>query len=367
MNAEQSLQLKLEKRIQENALRDLKTVNGLIDFSSNDYLGFSRDFSFVEHADGVGGSTGSRLLTGNTIEVVELEVFIAEYHKADAGLLYNSGYDANIGLLSCVPQRGDTVIYDELSHASIIDGIRLCKAESFKFKHNNVEHLESRLLSAKGNVYVVVESVYSMDGDFSPLEELVSLKQKFDFNLIVDEAHATGLFGKKGEGRCVELNIQNQIFARVHTYGKAMGCHGAIVLGSSILKDYLVNFSRSFIYPTALPISSVTTIKMAYEKMIDIDFSSLIYKDLVNLFKEKIKVLNLAYSIPSDSPIQTIIVSGNDKVKHVANGLQKSLFDVRPILSPTVPNGKERLRICLHEFNTPSEVESLIHVLSKLL
>ncbi|MBL4654010.1 MAG: aminotransferase class I/II-fold pyridoxal phosphate-dependent enzyme, partial [Flavobacteriales bacterium] len=255
MNVEQTLSDKLENRKGENALRSLKTVNGLIDFSSNDYLGFARDFAVLNHSVGVGGSTGSRLLTGNSIEAEELEAFIAEYHNAEAGLLYNSGYDANIGLLSCVPQRGDTVIYDELSHASIIDGIRLSRAESFKFKHNNLEHLETRLKSAKGNVFVVVESVYSMDGDFSPLQELINLKQKFDFNLIVDEAHATGLFGKKGEGRCVELGIQNEVFARVHTYGKALGCHGAIVLGSETLRSYLINFSRSFIYTTALPIS----------------------------------------------------------------------------------------------------------------
>ncbi|MBL4625757.1 MAG: pyridoxal phosphate-dependent aminotransferase family protein [Flavobacteriales bacterium] len=367
INIEQSLKVKLEKRKQENALRSLKAVSGIIDFSSNDYLGFARDFSMLEHSIGVGGSTGSRLLTGNSLEAEELESFIAKYHSAEAGLLYNSGYDANIGLLSCVPKRGDTVIYDELSHASIIDGIRLNSADSFKFRHNDIEHLESRLKSTSGNVFVVVESVYSMDGDFSPLQRLVELKQKFEFNLIVDEAHATGLFGEKGEGRSVELNIQDEVFARVHTYGKALGCHGAVVLGSNVLRDYLINFSRSFIYTTALPMSSINTIKLAYDKLGKIYFNNLLYSSLVKLFKVKVKVLNLKGSISSSSPIQTIIVPGNDKVTQVAKGLQKSLFDVRPILSPTVPKGKERLRICLHEFNTPSEVESLITVLERLL
>lgn len=373
-SADEFLNKALEKRRSENAFRSLSADNNLVDFCSNDYLGFARSPELKRriaafHTDELNttGSTGSRLIKGNYSFTETLESEIANYHQAEAGLIYNSGYDANVGLFSSVPQEGDTVIYDELVHASIHDGMRLNKADRFPFKHNDLSHLEQRLSQAKGVVYVAVESVYSMDGDSAPLKEMVLLCQKYSANLIVDEAHATGLFGKKGEGLVVESGLEKDVFARVHTFGKALGCHGAIVLGGAILRSYLINFSRSFIYTTALPLQSLISIKCAYD-MLSVSVNKILYTStLIGLFKSKIKDLTAGMPVESFSPIQGIILPGNDRVKLISKGIQNAGFDVRPILSPTVPKGKERLRICIHEYNTEDEIERLISSIKELL
>ena len=362
----------LQKREEEGRLRKLQNKKGLIDFCSNDYLGFARipelkERDFLLNANRINGSTGSRLLTGNSEFVEELEHYIAKYHHAPAGLIYNSGYDANLGLFSSVPQKGDTIIYDELIHASVRDGIRLSLADNYSFRHNDLNQLEAKLKRSKGNKFVAIESVYSMDGDFSPLKEIVDLCEVYEANIIVDEAHATGLYGKKGEGRATELEVEDKIFARVHTFGKALGCHGAIVLGSDVLKQYLINFSRPFIYTTALPFHALKVIKLAYDNLSKSNDKILKIKNLITLFKVKVKDINHVNIIASESAIQSIIVPGNDNVKVIAEKIQKAGFDVRPILNPTVPKGGERLRICLHSFNTEKEIYALVSVLKENL
>lgn len=384
---EKFLSQRLGARKEEGLLRKLSAENNLIDFSSNDYLGFARseelqklvakELESVSRSHAVFGSTGSRLLTGNSRYAEDLERFIADYHHAEAGLIFNSGYAANTGLLSSVPLKGDVVLYDEFSHASIYDGVRLCKADSFPFKHNDVIHLEERLKflrcvtnaapDPQQQIFVVVESVYSMDGDFAPLVEIATLCDMYKANLIVDEAHATGIFGKKGEGKVVELGLESSVFARVHTFGKALGCHGAIVLGSKELRDFLINFSRSFIYTTALPAHALVVIKAAYMYMAYINNNNLNINYIVNLFILEIECNGILNFLKSSSPIQSLIVAGNDQVKQMAMLIQKDGFDVRPILSPTVPKGKERIRICLHTFNTEEEIQNLLASIQKHL
>jgi len=366
---------KIEKRQQQGNLRALKLTEGMIDFCSNDYLGFARSVelnsqirNIKSEIRNINGSTGSRLLSGNSQFAEDLEQQIANFHKAEAGLIYNSGYDANLGLFSCLPQKEDIVIYDELVHASIRDGIRLSFAKSFSFRHNDLNDLEKKLKIANGEKFVAIESVYSMDGDFSPLKEMVDLCKKYEASLIIDEAHATGIFGKRGEGRVVELGLENceLIIARIHTFGKALGSHGAIVLGSQKLRQYLINFSRSFIYTTALPIHTLKTVKYAYDILSNEYYKIIKTSIIINIFKENIKQYKNFNILPSESPIQSIIIPGNEEVKTLANELQKSGFDVRPILSPTVPKNQERLRICLHNFNTKKEVRDLIEVLKRI-
>lgn len=374
----------LHARNKKGLLRKLHLQNNLTDFSSNDYLGFARSPQLKNLIDAEleilnckyetkFGSTGSRLLTGNSAYVEEVEKFIAGYHEAEAGLIFNSGYAANTGLISSVSQKEDMIFYDELSHASIYDGIRLSKAESFPFRHNDVHHLEERLeffrssRNGDSSCFVIVESVYSMDGDFSPLEEIVSLCRKYNANIIVDEAHATGIFGALGKGRVAELNLVRQdsrgeekIFARVHTFGKALGCHGAIVLGSEELRNYLINYSRPFIYTTALPVHSFAAIKCAY-KLLSVSNNDIIkITHLIGVFKNKVEEKNIQEFLESSSTIQSVIIKGNENVKNISSAIQKAGFDVRPILSPTVPKGKERIRICLHAFNTEEEIHRLI-------
>lgn len=359
---------RLKVRESEGLLRTLRTENNLIDFCSNDYLGFSKSFesgnvSLIND----GGATGSRLLTGNSALVEKLEGFIAEYHNSEAGLIFNSGYDANLGLFSAIPQRGDTVLYDELIHASVRDGIRLGFAKSQSFKHNSLKDLERKIQNSKGIVYIAVESVYSMDGDFAPLQELTEISAKYHSRLIVDEAHATGVFGNRGEGRVVVLNLESKVFARVHTFGKALGAHGSIVLGSEELRQLLINFARPFIYSTALPKHSICAIKTAYDKMSKNNNKVLKLFTLIDLYRKKIEGVKSLCVSNSFSPIQCLVLGGNERVKALAVNLQNEGFDVRPILSPTVQAGTERLRICLHAFNTNNDVERLVTSIKKIL
>ncbi|MBL4674746.1 MAG: aminotransferase class I/II-fold pyridoxal phosphate-dependent enzyme, partial [Mucilaginibacter sp.] len=232
------LQSRLEQRAAEGSLRTLKPENDLIDFCSNDYLGFAHSAELkvsidkeIEIYKALNGSTGSRLISGNLDYTEELEKHIAGFHNAEAGLLFNSGYDANVGLFSSLPQKGDTIIHDELIHASIIDGARLSNANRYSFKHNDLESLEAKLKVAKGNSYVAIESIYSMDGDEPPLQQIITLTEQYQANLIVDEAHAIGLYPT---GLVSQLGLQDKVFARVMTSGKAMGVHGAIVLGDEL-------------------------------------------------------------------------------------------------------------------------------------
>lgn len=373
--ADSNLQQALQKRIELDALRHLRTPNQLIDFCSNDYLGFSRS-SILEKAIEeewealpmhYNGATGSRLISGNTTYAENLEKFIASIHEAEAGLIYNSGYDANVGLFSALGQNDSTTtfVYDELIHASIHDGIKLSRASAYLFKHNDLYHLEERLKIAKGTIYVAVESIYSMDGDQAPLVEMVALCEQYNANLIVDEAHATGITSNNGKGLVQLYGLEKKVFARIHTFGKAMGCHGAIVVGSSLLRTFLINFSRSFIYTTALPMNSLVAIHQAY-KLLQKDTSSIQSLSAnIQLFKEGLSSIHKIKLIESYSAIQSIIIKGNEAVKKYSQQLEKEGLDIRPILSPTVPKGKERLRICIHAFNTASEINTLVNSIKR--
>ncbi|WP_345952521.1 8-amino-7-oxononanoate synthase [Mucilaginibacter sp. PAMB04168] len=345
-----------------DSLRQLRLPSDAIDFYSNDYLGFARSKELTEliedevsrHLPVLNGSTGSRLLAGNTAYAENLENTIAHYHKAEAALFFNSGYDANLGILSSLPQRGDTVIHDELAHASIIDGIRLSHANRYSFNHNNLEGLAGKLKSAKGICYVVVESVYSMDGDLAPLADIVTLCKAHNASLIVDEAHALGVFDK---GLVNQMNLQDDVFARVVTFGKALGTHGAVVLGTSVLRNYLINFARSFIYTTAAPFHQLASVKAGYKLLEGSQKTIAQLKQNISTYAEM--MVEAGY-VSNTSAIQTVKVGGNEMTKAFADKLQKAGLDVRPILSPTVPAGTERLRICLHAFNKTDEIEQLV-------
>ncbi|PRY06810.1 8-amino-7-oxononanoate synthase [Pontibacter ummariensis] len=375
MELHQKLAQKLAERAAQGNLRQLKTTSGLTDFCSNDYLGLARSEklrALIHKAEEQYkhlplGATGSRLLSGNSPLFEELENRIAHYHCAEAALLYNSGYAANVGLLSALPQRGDTVFYDEASHASMKDGLRLSFAKAYPFRHNSVEDLRQKLKHAAGQVYVLVESVYSMDGDRAPLKELAQLCQKQGAALIVDEAHAVGLYGEKGEGLVSELCLEQEVFARVMTYGKAMGSHGAAVIGPQVLRDYLINFSRAFIYTTALPTPALLALKSAYQLLPDLNKERQQVKDIAGALSKKLNEVPGVCCAPAESVILSVFVKegGAAKLKGLAAFLQTTGFDVRPVLSPTVPKGKERLRIIAHAFNTFDDIEGLAQAIAK--
>jgi 8-amino-7-oxononanoate synthase len=360
--SEKFLLQKLKERDEQRALRSLKISGAAVDFCSNDYLGIVKNGLLKSPLhDLKTGSTGSRLLSGNYKMIEECERMLSEFHDSEAALIFNSGYDANIGLLSCIARRGDTILYDRLSHASIRDGIRLGFASSFSFDHNDMVDLEKKLQAASGNCFVVSESVFSMDGDKAPLRGLVELCNRYNAHFIIDEAHATGVVGERGEGLAQSMNLHRNCFARVHTFGKAVGCHGAVVLGSKTLCDYLVNFSRAFIYSTAMPETSVHHIQLSYQIFPALTDERNHLNSLIEMFREKeLKFAKLV----SDTPIQGVVIPGNENVRQVAAMLQERGFDVRPILYPTVPAGAERLRIVLHSFNTSAELNQLLSLLS---
>ncbi|GAB3539999.1 aminotransferase class I/II-fold pyridoxal phosphate-dependent enzyme [Spirosoma fluminis] len=366
---------RLDAHKQAGLLRQLRTADNLVDFCSNDYLGFARLPELkaaIQEADTQQdlrtGSTGSRLLAGQTefTDVVESE--LALFYRTEAALVFNSGFDANIGLLSCLPKAGDTLLTDELIHASMIDGARLSYATRQRFRHNSLNDLETKLQQANGQVFVAVESVYSMDGDAAPLRELVTLCEQYGAALLVDEAHATGVYGPNGEGLVVELGLQDRVLARVHTFGKAVGVHGAAVVGPDVLRQYLINFARSFIYTTALPPHSLLAIRCAHQQLQRSPEARRQLHERIAYFRTCAKkALPNAIWTASPSPIQCLIVPGNEQARYVAMEAQRAGFDVRAILSPTVPAGQERLRICIHAFNTAQEIEHLATVLQTAL
>jgi 8-amino-7-oxononanoate synthase len=364
---------KLESRKQNNALRQLPLSNKKIDFASNDYLGLSKSATIFQETHQYlietnaiqNGATGSRLLSGNHKLYQVTENYIAQFHKSESALIFNSGYDANVGFFSSLPQKGDLILYDELCHASIRDGIQLSNAKAYKFNHNDFEDLERLMLRNQNAViYIVTESVFSMDGDTPNLEELVQLSEKYNCYLVVDEAHALGVFGAKGEGLVQDLNLQDQVFARIMTFGKGLGCHGAAILGSPELRDYLVNFSRSFIYTTGLSPHSVATILMAYHYLGRENQNIELLRENSIHFNQQQHLLGLKQLfVRSKSAIQSAIIPGNENVKSIAQKLQKKGFDVKAILSPTVPEGQERLRFCLHSFNSKEEISKVLTLL----
>lgn len=351
---------KLERRRKEGTIRSLSLMNLKIDFFSNDYLGLAQDGLSINKEFKSRGATGSRLLSGNSEEALSCESFLAKYFNVDSALVFNSGYSANLSLLSAIPQRGDTILYDELVHASIRDGIRLSFAKAISFNHNDLSDLEAKLKLATGSVYVVVESLYSMNGDISPLNEIAKKCSSNNSFLIVDEAHSVGVFGKEGQGLVQELKLESKIFARIITFGKAYGFHGAAILGSKDLIDFLINFARPFIYTTGLPPDDYKTIeKIVKNKTIESIESRQI--DLQRNIKFFRKDLIDKQRYPSDlkSPIQIIQTESTHNTIALAERMKINGIYTKPIFSPTVPQGKECIRICIHSFNSKEEITLL--------
>jgi 8-amino-7-oxononanoate synthase len=375
MKLSKQLEQKLQQRQEHNALRFLPLSTNLIDFASNDYIGFAKNESIFHQTHKflldsnikINGATGSRLLSGNHGLYQEAEDYISKFHKADSALIFNSGYDANVGFFGSVPQRNDVILFDELCHASIRDGIQMSHAKAYKFRHNDLEELEQliqKFTSGNNEIYIATESVFSMDGDCPNLEQLTNLTKKHNAYLVIDEAHALGVFGSNGEGLVQSLGLQEEVFARIMTFGKGLGCHGAAILGSEKLKSYLVNFARSFVYTTGLSPHSVATILESYKNLKEQESLEKLKSNIIFFNQEKMRFGLKPLFVYSKSAIQCAIIPGNENVKNIAAQLQQKGFDVRPILSPTVPEGQERLRFCLHSYNSENEISNVLELLA---
>lgn len=345
----------IEDRSARGLLRTLPQGLRSVDFLSNDYLGLAKN---AIQFKGPNGSSGSRMLSGNNQEIETLEGSIAKFHNSPSSLLFNSGYSANLGLISAVASRTDVLIMDELCHASIIDGAVLSHAKRVKFKHQNLTELESKLTSIEGNKFVVTEGIFSMDGSETNVREVLSLCEKYDAILILDEAHSAGVKGDSGQGLGAEFGAKfSDRLIRVITYGKAFGSHGAAVLCADEVKSYLMNFARSFIYSTAMAPHQVHSIAHSYKQVKNADKA----REQLNFIIEywiKNRPANLCW-LESSTQIQGLVVEGNDEVIKLARELRDADFSVLPIRYPTVKEGTERIRFCLHSYNTTEQIDQL--------
>ena len=344
----------------------------LLDFSSNDYLGLSRHPAVravvgAAAATLPAGSTGSRLLSGNSAAAEALEAHLATFHGTEAALLFNSGYAANLGFFAALPRRGDTILYDEASHASVKDGIRASFATAWSFRHNDVADLRRKLARASGSVFVAVEALYSMDGDVAPLPELAALCRAEGLYLVVDEAHTNGLYGAHGAGLVTALGLEADVFARILTFGKALGSQGAAVAGPALLRDYLLSTSRPFIYTTALPPLTVAALTAAYALLPELSPERQRLFALSDYLKARLNAVPGLHVPAVSHVIHPVFFPGQPgpaRVRAVAAAAQAAGFDVRAIVSPTVPVGTERLRLIVHSYNTEAEIDGLAAVLS---
>lgn len=425
----------LDRRRREGTLRTLLPTEELlserfrstVDFSSNDYLGLARcphqlnlvHDSYLKWTNEAPhqaflGATGSRLLSGDNLGVRRLEQDLAEIHQAEGALISNSGYDANLSVLSSVPVEGDVVIMDELVHNSLVMGVRMSRLSSdsvHRFRHNDVNHLRDLLRQVstpRQQILVVVESVYSMDGDVAPLAKILDVAYEYNARVVVDEAHGLGVYGRTnmmdlklpeeqkvatarksridsgtpllgGTGVLAALGLEAHpsLLCSVFTFGKAAGCHGAVICGSRTFLEYLINYARPLIYSTALPTHSLLSIECAYKRMTQGgDALRERVFELVKLFRSQILTVLSNNGTKSDnpspavslwlspSPIQALVVPGNDACVAFCHSVRnKGGIVLYPIRSPTVPRGKERVRIILHAHNTPDDVLRLVRIL----
>lgn len=350
-------------------LRRLGRMEG-ISLSSNDYLGLSTDprlaraITVALEGGSPVASTGSRLLSGNSPEWERVESDFARFIGTEAALFFSSGYAANLGLLGAILRPDDVVFSDASNHASLIDGIRLSRARKVIFPHLDLDFLEDALRKsdAAGRKFIVVESLFSMEGDRAPIAELLSLADRFGAELIVDEAHATGVFGPRGRGLVAAANGNARVLASVHTCGKALASAGAFVCGSETLKQYLVNRARTFIFSTALPPYFAAQIAKAVEIAGDADAERERLQVLSNFLRERLRAAGFDTGT-SDSQIVPVLLGGNDTAIRYADALQRQGFAVRPIRPPTVPEGTSRLRLSVTAKLSEEVLDRLVKVL----
>jgi len=336
-----------------------------IDFYSNDYLGLCQNDELwpsiqAEMKNGISiGSSGSRLVSGQNHYIEDLEMACKVFFNTEEALFFPNGYMANLALLSSVASRHDTIIYDEQSHVSLKDGMRLSNAQKYAFRHNDVNDLEKKLKLSKGKRFVVVEAIYSMDGDVAHLKEIVSLCQSYDAYIIVDEAHSTGVVGEFGKGLCNAIGLEDKVWARNYTFGKALGASGAVLAISKFTKEYLINQSHPLIYSTA-PMPLQTFICRQQLKFLEQNPTKIRNLQNVISYWNEISFSSMStISHNENSPVQYYIKQGNKNVVELANRLQIAGFQIKAMLSPTVKAGTERLRISLHSYNSEQQIASL--------
>jgi len=343
-----------------------------IDFSSNDYLGLSGHpklkLAAIKAIDKFGvASCASRLLSADAEIFHELEETVARFKHKEAALIFNSGYQANVGMISALFAKGDCIFSDRLNHASIIDGILLSQARVFRFQHNNPEHLELLLKKERSkfrNALIVSESIFSMDGDRAPLKELVRLKEKYNCKIMVDEAHATGVFGENGSGVVEEEGLSAQVDLIMGTFSKALASFGAYLATSKDTVDYLINTCRSFIYSTALPPAVIACSLASLELVKDEPERRKMLLSMAGLLRAKLK--EKGFRVLGSSQIIPLILGDNFRVVEFAAQLQEKGYWVLAVRPPTVPAGEARLRFSLNYYYNEATLNKLVDAISEI-
>lgn len=336
------------------------TIDGkkLINLSSNNYLGFADNKKITEEFLSQAGfqysfgSASARLLTGTLPVYNALENLLCGMFNKDKALIFNSGYHANVGINSSLAGKKDVIFSDKLNHASIIDGMQLSQGKFFRYPHNDTDALEKLLIRKRNhfeNAIIVSESVFSMDGDIANIEKLVYLKEKYNCILILDEAHAFGVFGKNGLGVSETLDLTDKIDLIIGTFGKAIGSMGAFVTGNKVLVDFLTNKARSFIFSTALP-----PVNIAFTKWI-------LENKLPQTYEKRMKMLEIGKKAGSQSHIIPVIIGSNEDTVQKCDILYQNGYFTLPIRPPTVPAGTSRLRLSL---TTEIEEKELFNAIS---
>jgi 8-amino-7-oxononanoate synthase len=337
-----------------------------LDFSSNDYLGLAEHEKLAEASkaatDTFGvGSSASRLLSGDLELHHELEERVASFKGKEATLIFNSGYQANVGIISSLCGRGDCIFSDRLNHASIIDGALLSGAKLFRFNHNDPSHLEGLLKKERANFkesLIVTETIFSMDGDRPPLKEIATLKTRFNSLLMVDEAHATGVFGASGSGVVEEEGLIKGVDLVMGTFGKALGSFGAYAACSRVMREFLINACRGFIYSTALPPSVIAADLAALEVVRDEPFRRISLLEGAEYFRNGL--MRLGLEVRGSSQIVPLIVGDVRKAISLSDRLKEAGYWVFPIRPPTVPQGEARLRFSLTYHHTKDVLKKII-------
>jgi len=354
----------LEELREQGRYRSFRLPAG-IDFTSNDYLGYGSmaPSARLRLAANQQSGTSSRLLRGHHAIWDDVESMLAAWHGADAVLMMNSGYNANEGLIATIAEPGDWVAADELSHACIVDGLRLARPRKFLFRHNDLNHLEDGLKSeaakrpAGRQMFVVTESLFSMDGDTAPLAEIVELAERHGAHVIIDEAHSTGCFGSNGSGCVDALGLRERILASIHTGGKALGLHGAYICGSKLLKEYLVNRCRHLIFTTALPPAIAGWWLERIPRIQTDDAARSALHGNAALFRDQLAEHGIVP--PGSHYVVPVIVGADAPAVRAAAFLQERGYDIRAIRPPSVPHGTCRLRVSVHADHSPDVLRQL--------
>ena len=342
----------------------------LLDLSSNDYLGLSCHPTVVDAAARAArrrsGATASRLIVGTDGRYAALEEKLADFQGTEAALVFGSGYLANVGAISCLVGPEDAVLSDSLNHASIIDGCRLSRAAIHRYEHRDLDQLEAMLRRAEQagarRKLIVTETVFSMSGDVAPLAEIVELKERYGAALLVDEAHADGVFGPRGEGYAHELGVAEQVDLHLGTFGKAFGAYGAYIAGSSLWIDYLTNAARSFVFTTALPPAVIGAVDAALEVIRDADGLRATLLENAARFRSRLQALGLD-TCASSTQIVPLVVGESERALALSQALETAGVLVVAIRPPTVPRRTARLRFSVTALHGRADLDRALEAI----